>query len=103
MSSSPIVTASPISISSVNMDDGSPDADPLAPRSSLLEQVDDYRGLLGQDPDVIKDVCRVGRPLDSEIRYMSPHFPDFLLRQLKGAGIKCALVSNNSRETDRVL
>jgi len=26
-----------------------------------------------------------------------------LLRQLKGAGIKCALVSNNPRETDRVL
>ncbi len=25
------------------------------------------------------------------------------LRQLKGAGIKCALVSNNSRKTDRVL
>lgn len=87
------------------MDDDS-DADPLALRSSLLEHVDDYRGLLGQDLDVIKDACRVGRPFESEIRYMFPYFPDFLLCRLKGAGragIKCALVSNNSRKTDRVL
>ena len=59
------------------MDDQSADADPLTRRSPLVKEVDDCRTLLGQDPDVIQDVCwytRTGRPLGSEIRYMSLDF-----------------------------
>jgi len=68
------------------MDDLSPHTGPLTRRLPLAEEVNDCRGLLGQDPDVIQDVCRhtrTERPLGREIRYMSPDSPVLMIEPLR--------------------